>query len=144
MLHKLNVSVTLDRCLLSTANVSRDSQRIVNACRHIELNLIISYSDFTQAFPGVMPRLMPPSGVTPAVVEDVIYCSYQGAVQLESDCRFVRSWLQSSLHAEDVRQSVLALDVFVYLCGITHLLKQQPHGDNTDRQTGQKQRHPCK
>lgn len=75
------------------------------------------------------------------ILKHKIRFSYHGAVQLESDCRFVRSWLQSSLHAEDVRQSVLALDVFIYLCGITQLLKQQPHGD-TDRVTRQKQRHP--
>ena len=68
--------------------------------------------------------------------------SYHGALQLECDCRFVQSWLQSTLHSEAVRQSVLALDIFLHLCSITHLLKQQPHGE-TDRTAPQKHRHPC-
>ena len=73
---------------------------------------------------------------------EVVNCSYQGAVQLECDSRFVRSWLQTALQSGDVKQSVLSLDVFLYLQGIVQLLKQQPHGDG-EKVATQKQRHPC-
>ena len=73
---------------------------------------------------------------------EVVNCSYQGAVQLECDSRFMRSWLQTALQSGDVKQSVLSLDVFLYLHGIVQLLKQQPHGDG-EKVATQKQRHPC-
>ena len=55
MWQKLNVSVTLDRCLLSTELVSRGSQSNVNANWLIELNWIINISDLAQVFPVVAP-----------------------------------------------------------------------------------------
>jgi hypothetical protein len=67
-----------------------------------------------------------------------IIFSYLGACQLEQDYFFTRSWLSDNIGNEDVRQTVLDLNVFKCLHGGILLLKKQPI-----RKSGGRFREPC-
>jgi hypothetical protein len=49
-----------------------------------------------------------------------------GAYQLQVDFDHVRVWLDGYLENEEVKQSILALDILKYLNGAALLLKRQP------------------
>lgn len=46
---------------------------------------------------------------------------------------FVHTWLEGALQNPEVKQSILALDIFKYLNGIAELLKRQPRGRSRSR-----------
>ncbi len=60
-------------------------------------------------------------------------CSLCGAHQLGLDFTSVQTWLSSAIQSEEVKQSILALDVFKQLAGIVELLKRQPKGRSRSR-----------
>lgn len=72
------------------------------------------------------------------ILKEKIKFSYLGACQLEKDYFFTRSWLSDSIGNEDVRQTVLDLNVFKCLHGGILLLKKQPI-----RKSGGRFREPC-
>ena len=51
-----------------------------------------------------------------------------GAAQLHLDFEHMKEWLAGCLGNPEVKQSVLALDIFKYLAGIVELLGRQPRG----------------
>ena len=60
-------------------------------------------------------------------------CSLFGAYQLHQDFLFLHTWLDGALQNPEVKQSILALDIFKYLNGIAELLKRQPRGRSRSR-----------
>ncbi|XP_074644045.1 uncharacterized protein LOC141900888 [Tubulanus polymorphus] len=63
---------------------------------------------------------------TDFILKERIRFSLHGACQLKIDFDYVISWLDSYIENTEVKQSVLSLDVFKYLDGITQLLMKQP------------------
>ncbi|XP_064630195.1 uncharacterized protein LOC135489040 isoform X2 [Lineus longissimus] len=63
---------------------------------------------------------------TSFILKEKIKFSLYGAYQLQVDFEHVRIWLDAYLENEEVKQSILALDILKYLNGAVLLLKRQP------------------
>ncbi len=69
----------------------------------------------------------------PTDVQFLSSFSLCGAHQLGLDFVSVQTWLSNSIQNEEVKQSILALDVFKNLTGVVELLKRQPKGRSRSR-----------
>ncbi|XP_013397179.1 uncharacterized protein LOC106163977 [Lingula anatina] len=63
---------------------------------------------------------------TELILKEKIKFSLYGAHQLYLDFLHVRTWLSESIQNDEVKQSILSLDIFKYLFGAVSLLKKQP------------------